>query len=86
MGFLTWACSNQDVLGPFLAVVLPASILSGFRDKLPAWALHLTNIVGLNWGDTARALLAAFTASKQPPALTQAPSVTVDTLEKTENK
>lgn len=55
---LGWVCSNQDWLGPLLAVVVPASLVSGFTDKMPPWLGHVVNGLGLNWGDLGRALVA----------------------------
>jgi hypothetical protein len=67
---LTWACSNSSWLGPVLAVVLPASIVSGWADKMPPWLAHIINTLALN-GDIIRAgvkKLASLDLPPKPPA------------------
>jgi hypothetical protein len=61
---LNWVCSNQSWLGPLLAVVVPASILSAWADHMPPWLAHLVNGLGLNWGDLARAVATALASRK----------------------
>jgi len=52
---LNWVCQNGSWLGPALAVILPASVISGWADKMPPWLAHIVNGLGLNWGDILRA-------------------------------
>lgn len=64
---LNWVCQNQSWLGPALAVILPASIVSGWTDKMPPWLGHIVNGLGLNWGDIIRAVVLKIEGPQSPP-------------------
>lgn len=61
---LGWICDNQGWIGPILAVIIPASLLSGVADKLPPWLGNLLHFLAGNWVVLARILL----NPQNPPA------------------
>lgn len=63
---LGWVCDNKDWIGPALAVVLPASLVSAWADKMPPWLGHIVNTLGLN-GDIIRAAIKKLAALDTPP-------------------
>lgn len=58
-----FVCQNQDAIVWLLGAIGIGNVVSWFEKYIPTPLLHIANVLGLNWDDVARAIIAAM---KQP--------------------